>query len=137
MEAVIKNANFRNMAKNIGKKPQKKIVKSKPKKSVQKALVKESVIRPLGSRILIKPFLKEELQEKYSAKNTFGIILPEKDSEEKSETGKVMAVGPGSFVEGKFVPVSVKIGDIVAFSKYGYDEITVQGEELYLIKEEN
>ena len=90
-------------------------------------------IQPLGSRILIRPFSKEEL----APKTSFGIILPEKNDKEKSEQGIVLAVGPGSLVDGRLVPVSVKVGDTVAFSKYGYDDITVDGEEVYLIKEEN
>jgi chaperonin GroES len=93
-------------------------------------------IQPLGSRVLIKPFTKEEL-EKSLAKNNFGIILPEADSKEKSEQGKVVAVGAGDWKDGKRAPLSVVVGDTVAFSKYGYDEVTTGGEEYYLIKEEN
>ncbi len=88
---------------------------------------------PLGSRVLIKPFTKEELEKK----NSFGIILPDDDKKEKSEQGKVVAVGAGEWKDGKRVPVSVAVGDVVAFSKYGYDEVTILGEEYYLIKEEN
>ena len=51
--------------------------------------------------------------------------------------GKVVAVGPGEWKDGKRVPPSVKVGQTVAFSKYGYDDVTVDGEEYYLIKEEN
>ena len=90
-------------------------------------------ITPLGNRVLIKPFTKEELEPKKS----FGIILPDSDSKEKSEQGKVIAVGPGEYKDGKLVAPAVKVGDKVIFSKYGYDEVTVGDEELYLIKEEN
>ncbi|MFZ2523341.1 MAG: co-chaperone GroES [Minisyncoccia bacterium] len=90
-------------------------------------------IEPLGSRVLVKPYTKEELQ----SKNSFGIILPEKDSKEKSEQGMVVAVGRGDYVDGKLVPMTVKIGDKVAFSKYGYEEISVKGEEYFLIKEDS
>ena len=90
-------------------------------------------IVPLGSRVLIKPFTKDELTEK----NSFGIILPDTDAKEKSEQGKVVAVGAGEWKDGKRVPVSVVVGQTVAFSKYGYDEVTALGEEYYLIKEEN
>lgn len=90
-------------------------------------------ITPLGSRVLIRPFTNEEL----SKKNSFGIILPETGSKDKSEQGVVLAVGPGEYKDGKLVPVGVKVGDKVAFSKYGYEDITVDGEELYLLKEEN
>jgi len=91
-----------------------------------------SKVIPLGSRVLIRPYTKEELEKK----NSFGIILPD-SGKEKSEQGKVLAVGPGEWRDGKLVPVSVKVGDKVAFSKYGFEDVTVDGEELYLIKEEN
>ena len=87
----------------------------------------------LGSRVLIRPFTKEELM----TKNSFGIILPNSGSKEKSEQGIVLYVGPGDYRDGKLVPVSVKVGDKVAFSKYGYEELVLDNEELYLIKEEN
>ena len=90
-------------------------------------------VMPLGSRVLIKPFTKEELEKK----NTFGIILPGTDSKEKSEQGMILSVGPGEYKDGKFLSPGVKAGDKVVFSKYGYDEITINGQELYLIKEEN
>lgn len=111
--------------------------KTKPKKTQKKAekLVSkmDNKITPLGSRVLIKPFTKEELQ----SKNSFGIILPDTNSKEKSEQGMVLATGPGEYHDGKFVPTTVKIGQRVVFSKYGYDDVNVDGEELYLIKEEN
>ena len=94
-------------------------------------------IVPLGSRVLIKPFTKEELEKKSGKENSFGIILPDTDAKEKSEQGKVVAVGAGEWKDGKRVPVSVAVGQTVAFSKYGYDDVTVDGEEYYLIKEEN
>jgi len=48
-----------------------------------------------------------------------------------------LAVGQGEYRDGKFIPVVVKFGDKVVFSKYGYEDVNVDGEELYLIKEEN
>ena len=111
-------------------------MKSKPKtkiKTVKKSPENKSNISPLASRVLIKPFTKEELEKK----NSFGIILPDSDSKEKSEQGIVLAVGPGEIKDGKRIPPAVKVGDKVVFSKYGYDDVTVDGQELYLIKEEN
>ena len=90
-------------------------------------------VAPLSSWVLVKPFTKEELEKK----NSFGIILPDTDKKEKSERGVVLAVGVGGYQDGKFVPMSVKVGSTVIFSKYGYEDVTVDGEELYLIKEEN
>ena len=113
----------------------KKVSKKKTiRKSAPKAGTKgDSKIMPLGSRVLIRPFTKEELEKK----SNFGIILPDSSSKEKSEQGQVLAVGPGEIDDGKRVPPSVKVGDKVMFSKYGYDEVTMDGEDLYLIKEEN
>ncbi|KKW13570.1 MAG: 10 kDa chaperonin [Parcubacteria group bacterium GW2011_GWA2_50_10b] len=58
-------------------------------------------------------------------------------TKEKSAQGKVLAVGEGKFADGQLVPVRVKVGDTVIFSKYSYDEVEQDGEELYLLKEEN
>ncbi|MHB1316773.1 MAG: co-chaperone GroES [Minisyncoccota bacterium] len=103
------------------------------KNTEKKNVKKKTEIQPLGNRVLIRPFTKEEVTKK----NSFGIILPDSDSKQKMEQGTVLAVGPGVHVDGKLVSVSVKKGDIVAFSKYGFDDIEVDGEMLYLIKEEN
>ena len=113
------------------KKLPKKVIK-KSSKVAKKGQMELKVV-PLGSRVLIKPFTKEQLEKK----NSFGIILPDTDQKEKSEQGIVIAVGLGDLKEGKRVALSVKVGDKVAFSKYGYDDINIDGEELYLIKEEN
>ena len=92
-------------------------------------------IVPLGDRVLIKPFSEEALRQAQGKKSTF--ILPESMTKEKSAQGKVLAVGEGKLVEGKIVPIRVKVGDTVIFSKYGYDEVEQNGVELYLIKEDN
>ena len=109
--------------------------KSKPntKSMVVAVKAKDVGIRPLGSRVLIRPFTREELVKK----NSFGIILPDAGAKEKSEQGIVLAVGPGEYHDGKLVSVGVRVGDKVAFSKYGYEDIHVDGEELFLIKEES
>jgi chaperonin GroES len=100
---------------------------------MKKTEMKKTTIQPLGNRVLIRPFTKEEVTKK----NNFGIILPDSDGKKKMEQGTVLAVGPGVYEDGKLVPTSVKVGDTVAFSKYGFDDIVVDDEELYLIKEEN
>jgi len=91
-----------------------------------------SKIRPLGDRILIKPFSIEETEKK----NSFGIIIPDTVDKASPEQGKVLAIGEGRYVDGHVVPVKVRVGDTVIFSKYGYDEVKVDGEELYILKEE-
>jgi chaperonin GroES len=100
---------------------------------MKKTETKKTTIQPLGNRVLIRPFTKEEVTKK----NNFGIILPDTDAKQKMEQGTVLATGPGLYDDGKLIKVGVQKGDIVAFSKYGFDDIEVDGEILYLIKEEN
>jgi len=87
-------------------------------------------IKPLGDHILIEPIKEEE-------KTKAGIFLPETASKEKSEEGKIIAVGPGKKTDdGKLIPVSVKPGDKVLFTKYGPNEVKAEGKE-YLIARES
>lgn len=90
-------------------------------------------LKPLGDRVLIKPFKENEDKKIGKIK----IVLPESVSKEKSDRGKIMAVGEGKWEDGKLKPMRVKVGDIVIFSKYGYDEVKEGEEELYLVREEN
>ncbi len=94
-------------------------------------------INPYGDRILVRPFSEEDLRRAQGKNPSNGIILPDSVTKEKSAQGKVLAVGEGKWVDGKLVPVRMKVGDTVIFSKYGYDEIEDDGEELYLLKEDN
>jgi len=87
-------------------------------------------IKPLSDHILIEPVKEEE-------KTKSGIFLPETASKERSEEGKVVAVGPGKRNEkGDIIPVSVKPGDKVLFTKYGPNEIKIDDKE-YLIATES
>jgi len=113
------------------KKP-KKSKKAAPKASKPKAVSKPTSKfgTPYGDRVLVKPQVAEET-------TSFGIILPT-DSKEKPEQGVVVAVGPGKKGDdGKVVPVGVKVGDNIMFSKYGYDEVKINGTEYYLIREDS
>jgi len=98
---------------------------------------KKTIIKPFGDRLLVRPFTEEFLRHAQGKSPSYGIILPDSVSKEKSAQGKVLAVGEGKWVDGKLVPVRVKVGDTVIFSKYGYDEVEQDSEELYLLKEEN
>lgn len=89
-------------------------------------------IQPLNDRVIIKPLTADEM----SSKTAFGIIIPD-TAKEKPEQGWVVAVGPGKFEDGMRTPVSVKAGDKVMFSKYGYDEVKVGGVEYYVVNESN
>jgi len=88
-------------------------------------------IKPLSDHILIEPVKEEE-------KTKGGIFLPETAEKEKSEQGKVIAVGSGKKTnDGKIIPLSVKAGDIVLFTKYGPNEIKIDGKEYLIAKEED
>ncbi|TSC77480.1 MAG: chaperonin GroES [Parcubacteria group bacterium Gr01-1014_33] len=87
-------------------------------------------INPLSDRVVIEPLKDKE------GKTKSGIYLPETMDKERSEQGTVIAIGPGKLTEeGKRIPVSVKKGDVVLFTKYGPNEIKV-GEKEYLIARE-
>lgn len=89
-------------------------------------------IRPLGDRVLVKPHEAED------EKSPGGIIIPDTAQKEKPERGKVIAVGPGKRGDdNELIPVSVKVGDTVVFSKYGYDEVKIDDEDYYIISESN
>jgi chaperonin GroES len=87
-------------------------------------------IKPLRDNILLEP-LREE-------KKKGGIILPETVEKERPEKGRVLAVGSGKIdKDGKRIPLEVKKGDIVLFTKYGPNEIKVEDKEYLIAKEED
>jgi chaperonin GroES len=81
-------------------------------------------LEPLDDRIVVKPAEEEET-------TVSGIVIPD-TAKEKPQEGEVVAVGPGRFEEGNRVPMDVKVGDRVLYSKYGGTEVKVEGEE-YLV----
>lgn len=84
--------------------------------------------RPLHDRILLRRIEQE-------AKTASGIIIPD-TAKEKPMEGEIVAVGSGSRDDsGKVVPLDVKAGDRVLFSKWAGTEITINGEELLVMKE--
>jgi len=112
----------------------KKIVVNKTKKIVTEKEKAGKIVVPLYDRVLIRSLTDRELEKK----TNFGIILPETVDEEKiRDQGVVMAVGKGKYDDGQLNPMTVKVGDRVMFSKYGFDEITVDGEDYFILKEEN
>ena len=95
-------------------------------------MAKKLSLKPLGDRIVVKP--EEKSGEKKLAS---GIIIPETVDKEKPAQGTVVAVGPGKYDDGAFTPMQVKVGDAVLFSKYGYDEVKIEGEAYYILSESN
>lgn len=89
-------------------------------------------VLPLGDRVLVLPVREE------GTKTKSGLIIPETVSKERPEKGKVVAVGEGKFLDNGVVrPLVVQKGDMVLFSKYGPDEIKIDGEEYLIISESN
>ena len=93
----------------------------------------ESPIKPLGDRVIVRPLTEEEL----GTVSASGIIIPDTAKKEKPEQGIVIAVGPGKWDEDgeKRIPLEVKAGDRVVFSKYGYDEVKFENKEYFIVSE--
>ena len=83
------------------------------------------VLKPLEDRIVVAPLEAEQV-------TASGLVIPD-TAKEKPQESKVLAVGPGRFDDkGARVPVDVKVGDVVLYSKYGGTEVKYSGEE-YLV----
>lgn len=101
-------------------------------KKQSKDTVSKINIHPLADRILVKP------EESGDEKSPSGIIIPDTAQKEKPERGEVIAVGEGKRNEkGDVLPLRVKVGDTVVFSKYGYDEVKIDDVEYYIVNESN
>jgi chaperonin GroES len=87
-------------------------------------------IRPLQDRVIVRRLEEEE-------KTGGGIIIPD-TAKEKPMEGRVVAVGKGKVLEsGKVVPLDVKTGDRVLFSKYAGTEVKLDGEEHLIMREDD
>ncbi|MGQ9484156.1 MAG: co-chaperone GroES [Desulfosoma sp.] len=87
-------------------------------------------LRPLHDRVIVKRLEEEE-------RTQGGIIIPD-TAKEKPQQGKVLAVGKGKLLDkGDVVPLMVKEGDRVLFSKYAGTEVKVEGEELLIMREDD
>lgn len=80
-------------------------------------------IQPLGDRVVVEPAPAEE-------KTSSGIIIPD-TAKEKPQQGVVLAVGTGKPDE----PITVKVGDVVLYGKYGGTELKIDGKELLMMRE--
>ncbi|HHW99506.1 MAG TPA: co-chaperone GroES [Firmicutes bacterium] len=85
-------------------------------------------LQPLADRIVVKAIAQEE-------KTKSGIVLPD-TAKEKPQEGEVLAVGPGKVADnGSRIPMEVKVGDRVIYSKYAGTEVKVDGEEYLVLRE--
>ena len=84
-------------------------------------------LQPLEDRIVVKPGESEET-------TASGLVIPD-TAKEKPQQGEVIAVGPGrrSDTSGDLIPVDVKVGDTVLYSKYGGTEVTIDGDDLLVL----
>mgnify|MGYP000901023159 CR=1 FL=1 len=85
------------------------------------------MIKPLGDRVVVEAIAKEET-------TASGIVLPD-TAKEKPQEGKVTAVGSGALKDGQRIPLEVKVGDRVLFSKYAGTEVKYDGKELLIMRE--
>jgi len=87
-------------------------------------------VKPLADRVLVKPLEAEE-------KSKGGIIIPD-TAKEKPQEGKVVEVGPGRRDDkGGLVKLEVKVGDKVLYGKYSGTEVSIEGEEYLILREED
>lgn len=92
----------------------------------------EIKVKPLADRVVVRPLTDEEA----GSVSASGIIIPDTAKQEKPEQGIVVAVGSGKLQEdGSRAVMEVKEGDRVMFSKYGYDEVKIDGNEYYVVSE--
>ncbi len=88
------------------------------------------MLKPLGDRVLVRPSEEEET-------TAAGILLPDRARKKPTE-GEVLAVGSGRVLpHGKRVPVSVKAGQTIVYSKYAGTEVTIEGEDLIIVDEDS
>ncbi len=85
-------------------------------------------LRPLDDRVVVKPTEAEST-------TAGGIVLPD-SAKEKPQRGTIVAVGPGKLLDsGSRGELSVKVGDLVIYGRYGGSDIEVDGEEMKILRE--
>ncbi|MBC7841263.1 MAG: co-chaperone GroES [Gemmatimonadaceae bacterium] len=84
-------------------------------------------VTPLADRVVVKPL--EEAEQMRG-----GLYIPD-TAKEKPQQGEIVAVGPGKYEDGKLVPMTVKVGDRVLYGKYSGTEVTIEGENVLILRE--
>lgn len=86
-------------------------------------------IQPLADRVVVRPLDAETISKS-------GIVIPD-TAKEKPQEGEVVAVGPGKLdKDGRRLPLEVKVGDRVMFTRYGGDEFKLNNEEVKILRED-
>lgn len=86
-----------------------------------------TTVKPLADRVVVKAL--EETEQMRG-----GLFIPD-TAKEKPQQGEIVAVGPGRYEDGKLVPMGVKAGDKVLYGKYSGTEVTVNNEQLLILRE--
>ena len=84
-------------------------------------------VSPLADRVVVRSLESNE-------QTRGGLFIPD-TAKEKPQEGEILAVGPGRFDDGKRVPMEVKVGDKVLFGKYSGTEVTIDNEQLLILRE--
>jgi chaperonin GroES len=86
-----------------------------------------TIVKPLADRVVIKAL--EETEQMRG-----GLFIPD-TAKEKPQQGEIVAVGPGRYEDGKLVPMSLKVGDKVLYGKYSGTEVTINNDQLLILRE--
>jgi chaperonin GroES len=84
-------------------------------------------VTPLADRVVVKSL--EETEQMRG-----GLFIPD-TAKEKPQQGEIVAIGSGKYEDGKLVPMSVKVGDKVLYGKYSGTEVTIDNEQLLILRE--
>src|SRR5688572_26442693 len=87
-------------------------------------------IRPLSDRVVVEP-------REVETKTAGGIVIPDTADKDKPIQGTIIAIGNGRYVDGKIVPLQVKVGDQVLFGKYSGTNIKLDEAEYLVMREED
>ena len=84
-------------------------------------------VSPLADRVVVRALEEAETMRG-------GLYIPD-TAKEKPQQGEIVAVGPGRYEEGKRVPMDLKVGDKVLYGKYSGTEVTIEGEQVLILRE--
>ena len=84
-------------------------------------------VSPLADRVVVKPL--EDAEQMRG-----GLYIPD-TAKEKPQQGEILAVGPGRYEDGKRIPPDVKVGDKVLYGKYSGTEVTLDGDQVLILRE--
>lgn len=120
------------MAKKQKRTTKKSVKKAKTKVQTKIATKPKNTfgIMPLGDRVVVLPAVSKD------ERTPSGFIIPDSAKKEKPGQGTVVAVGEGRRNDkGDLMPLRVKVGDTIMFSKYGFDEVTLDDKDYYVVSE--